>query len=135
MNNSYYYSHPKLPADVIDLLVIPSSYREVIDNHTPFRTLRLLDSTLISQRTRKSSDLFSVQENSKRILEQFINTTEYRISLADILGNHGIPENEIRDLLFEWDSYVQILQRIFDVYRSVTPRKIKYYPEVSSAEI
>ena len=98
--------HPSysLPSHVVELLQLPSAYKEVIENHTPFRRLHLF-----------------------RLLEHIIFITDYRISLSDLLLSHDLDEKESDLILADWDEYLNILRRILEVYGSVSPRKTKYY--------
>jgi hypothetical protein len=128
--------HPssRLPSHVVELLQLPSAYKEVIENHTPFHRLHLFTQTLEHHRKCKSPDLMSVPEKSRRLLDHIIYITEYRISLSDLLLSHDLDEKESDLLLEDWDEYLHILRRILEVYGSVAPRKIKYYP-VSLSEL
>ena len=121
--------HPSysLPSHVVELLQLPSAYKEVIENHTPFRRLHLFKKTLGHHRKCKSPDLMSVPQESRRLLEHIIFITDYRISLSDLLLSHDLDEKESDLILADWDEYLNILRRILEVYGSVSPRKTKYY--------
>lgn len=117
----------RLPNRVVRLLQLPSSYKEVVDNHTPFRRLYLFTQTLEHNRKCKSHDIMSVHEKSRILLDHIVHITEYRVSLSDLLLRYDLTEKESDLLLEDWDEYLNILRRILEVYRSVTPRKTKYY--------
>jgi len=129
-DENQFHTYSRLPSHVVELLQLPSAYKEVISRNTPFRRVHLFTQTLEHHRKCKSPDPMSVPEKSRRLLEHIVFITEYRISLTDLLLSLDLDEKESDLLLANWDQYLHILRRILEVYRSVTPQKIKYYPTI-----
>jgi len=129
-DENQFHTYSRLPSHVVELLQLPSAYKEVISRNTPFRRVHLFTQTLEHHRKCKSPDPMSVPEKSRRLLEHIISITEYRISLTNLLSSFDLDEKESDLLLANWDQYLHILRRILEVYESVTPQKIKYYPTI-----
>ena len=129
-DENQFHTYSRLPSHVVELLQLPSAYKEVISRNTPFRRVHLFTQTLEHHRKCKSPDPMSVPEKSRRLLEHIVSITEYRISLTDLLLSLDLDEKESDLLLANWDQYLHILRRILEVYESVTPQKIKYYPTI-----